>query len=145
MTEKTEKNLAYAFAAESKASVRNGAFARKADMENYPQIANSDQKLAAIITPAAKPSMPSSTFLLMVLKKKTSAAPNAVTNQVNNVAIRACNTVFSPTNQSTISRLLSFFKKSLEYVYTLWRPGARKNTQPGSSGKNSNGRRFNDL
>jgi rubrerythrin len=39
MTEKTEKNLAYAFAAESKAAVRNGAFARKADMENYPQIA----------------------------------------------------------------------------------------------------------
>ena len=35
MTEKTERNLAYAFAAESKASVRNEAFARKADMENY--------------------------------------------------------------------------------------------------------------
>ena len=39
MTKKTENNLAYAFAAESKASVRNEAFARKADMENYPQIA----------------------------------------------------------------------------------------------------------
>jgi len=39
MTEKTEKNLAYAFAAESKASVRNEAFARKADMEDYHQIA----------------------------------------------------------------------------------------------------------
>ncbi len=39
MTKKTENNLAYAFAAESKASVRNEAFARKADMENYHQIA----------------------------------------------------------------------------------------------------------
>jgi rubrerythrin len=38
MPEKTEKNLAYAFAAESKASVRNATFARKAEMEGYPQI-----------------------------------------------------------------------------------------------------------
>jgi rubrerythrin len=40
MAEKTEKNLAYAFAAESKASIRNEAFARKADMEDYAQIAS---------------------------------------------------------------------------------------------------------
>ena len=39
MTEKTEKNLALAFAAESKASVRNEVFAKKADHEGYPQIA----------------------------------------------------------------------------------------------------------
>ena len=39
MPEKTEKNLAYAFAAESKASIRNEAFARKADMEGFSQIA----------------------------------------------------------------------------------------------------------
>jgi rubrerythrin len=39
MTEKTEKNLALAFAAESKASVRNEVFAKKADQEGYPQIA----------------------------------------------------------------------------------------------------------
>jgi rubrerythrin len=39
MTEKTEKNLAYAFAAESKASVRNATFAKKAEMEGYTQIA----------------------------------------------------------------------------------------------------------
>ena len=39
MTEKTEKNLAYAFAAESKAAIRNEAFARKADAEGYTQIA----------------------------------------------------------------------------------------------------------
>ena len=40
MAEKTEKDLAYAFAAESKASIRNEAFARKADMEDYTQIAS---------------------------------------------------------------------------------------------------------
>ena len=39
MTAKTEKNLAYAFAAESKASARNEAFALKAAMEGYSQIA----------------------------------------------------------------------------------------------------------
>jgi rubrerythrin len=33
MSDKTQRNLAYAFAAESKASVRNDAFARKADAE----------------------------------------------------------------------------------------------------------------
>ena len=39
MKEKTERNLAQAFAAESKASVRNDAFARKADADGFPQIA----------------------------------------------------------------------------------------------------------
>jgi rubrerythrin len=39
MAEKTEKNLAYAFAAESKASARNEVFALKAEMEGYSQIA----------------------------------------------------------------------------------------------------------
>lgn len=39
MAEKTERNLGYAFAAESKASIRNAAFAKKADMDNYSQIA----------------------------------------------------------------------------------------------------------
>lgn len=38
MPDKTEKNLAYAFAAESKAAVRNEAFAMKADSEGYAQI-----------------------------------------------------------------------------------------------------------
>jgi rubrerythrin len=38
MGEKTENNLAYAFAAESKAAIRNEAFARKAEMEEYTQI-----------------------------------------------------------------------------------------------------------
>ena len=35
MGNKTEKNLAYAFAAESKAATRNEAFARKAEAEGY--------------------------------------------------------------------------------------------------------------
>jgi rubrerythrin len=38
MPDKTEKNLSYAFAAESKAAIRNEAFARKADSEGYAQI-----------------------------------------------------------------------------------------------------------
>jgi rubrerythrin len=38
MSEKTEKNLAYAFAAESKASARNAAFAQKAQHEGYARI-----------------------------------------------------------------------------------------------------------
>ncbi|MCP4681981.1 MAG: rubrerythrin family protein, partial [Desulfobacterales bacterium] len=39
MPQKTEKNLAYAFAAESKAAARNAVFAQKAESDNYPQIA----------------------------------------------------------------------------------------------------------
>ena len=39
MADKTEKNLAYAFAAESKASARNSAFAMRADKDGYKQIA----------------------------------------------------------------------------------------------------------
>jgi len=39
MAENTEKNLGYAFAAESKAAVRNDAFAKKAESDGYPQIA----------------------------------------------------------------------------------------------------------
>jgi hypothetical protein len=62
----------------------------------------SDQQLAAIITPAANPSMPSSNFLFMVLKKKTIPAPRAVTNQVNMVAVNACQIGLSPMNHSTI-------------------------------------------
>jgi len=53
---------------------------------------SSDQKLAAIMTPAANPSIESSTFLLIPLKKNTSAAPKAVTNQVNRVAKKALHT-----------------------------------------------------
>ena len=40
MADLTEKNLAYAFAAESKAAIRNEAFAKKAEAEGYTQIAH---------------------------------------------------------------------------------------------------------
>ena len=40
MPTKTEKNLVYAFAAESKAAARNAAFALKAELDGYPQIAH---------------------------------------------------------------------------------------------------------
>ena len=39
MTAKTEKNLAHAFAAESKAAARNAAFAQKAELEGHAQVA----------------------------------------------------------------------------------------------------------
>lgn len=45
----------------------------------------SDQKLAAIMTPAAKPSIVSKTQSLMVLKKSTKLEPTAVMNQVKSV------------------------------------------------------------
>ena len=53
---------------------------------------SNDQKLAAIITPEAKPSM---RFIILALgdrKKATVAAPSAVTAQVPRVAIRAQST-----------------------------------------------------
>ncbi len=50
---------------------------------------SSDQKLAAIITPAANPNIEFKIRLSIVLKKKTIDAPNAVTPQVNKVAISA--------------------------------------------------------
>ncbi len=51
--------------------------------------ARSDQKLAAIITPEANPSIESRTFLLTSRKKKTTPAPAAVRAQVPIVATRA--------------------------------------------------------
>ena len=48
--------------------------------------ASSDQKLAAIITPAAKPSMAFSRERLTLLVRKTVAAPAAVMPQVKMVA-----------------------------------------------------------
>lgn len=60
-----------------------------------------DQTLAAIMTPAAKPSMPSNNFWLIFLKKKTAAAPSAVTNQVKQVAKKACMIGFKLMNHST--------------------------------------------
>ena len=66
--------------------------------------ASSDQKLAAIITPAAKPSMASSTRRLMVLKTKTRPAPSAVTAQVNSVPARleGCGSVRTASRSTEI-------------------------------------------
>ena len=52
--------------------------------------ASNDQKLAAIITPAAKPSIPSRSFRLIDLKKNTIPAPAPVMNHVKQVARKAC-------------------------------------------------------
>ena len=61
---------------------------------------SSDQKLAAIITPAANPSIELSTLLLIDLKKNTMAAPKAVTPQVKSVAKSARSTGFISSNES---------------------------------------------
>ena len=65
-----------------------------------------DQKDAAIITPPAKPSMPSIQFLFTFLKNTTLTAPRAVNDQVNRVANNArvvyekfC-TAFTPLNSA---------------------------------------------
>ena len=72
--------------------------------------AKSDQKLAASITPAANPSImwaPNLDILLLV--KKTMAAPKAVINQVKLVPTRACNTGLS-------GRRLSIYRCNLKIV-----------------------------
>lgn len=51
--------------------------------------ASSDQKLAAIITPAAKPSIPSSSLRGTFLVPRTSDAPRAVIPQVKIPASKA--------------------------------------------------------
>src|SRR5688572_10360647 len=71
--------------------------------------ASNDQKLAAIITPAAKPSIPSKNLRLTCLKKKTRLAPNAVTNHVKQVARNACQIGFNPENHSIIITLKNLF------------------------------------
>ena len=60
------------------------------------------QKEAAVMTPAAKPSMVSSAFLFIVLKKNTSPAPSAVTPQVKSVARSACAVCGRARNHETI-------------------------------------------
>lgn len=62
--------------------------------------ARSDQKLAAIMTPAANPSRPSMTLCLIFLKKKTRDAPKAVAPQVKRVASKAWRKGDNPRSQS---------------------------------------------
>jgi hypothetical protein len=65
--------------------------------------ARSDQKEAAIITPAAKPSMPSRSLRLTVRKKKTQAAPAAVSSQVKRQAQKACSRTGSSAKASSMA------------------------------------------
>ena len=70
MGEKTEKNLALAFAAESKAAERNKAFAAKADQEGYAQIARLFRAVSAAESVHAR------RFLLLVRGKIGSTEEN---------------------------------------------------------------------
>ena len=63
--------------------------------------ASSDQKLAAIITPAANPSDKSSSRRWTDLVKKTTDAPRAVTPHVKSVANKACVTGEYPERKAS--------------------------------------------
>jgi hypothetical protein len=65
--------------------------------------ARSDQKLAAIMTPAANPSIASSTLRGTFFVPNTSAAPSAVSPHVNSVARSACTIGDRPERTSIIS------------------------------------------
>ncbi len=71
--------------------------------------ARSDQKLAAIMTPAAKPSIASRSFRGTFLVPNTRAAPSAVIPHVKSVAINACKTGVSPTKNSINSGSQRYF------------------------------------
>ena len=68
--------------------------------------ASKDQNEAAIITPALKPKIVLSTFLLTCLKKQTTNAPNAVIPHVNIVANNVCNTGSKLSNQANFYHLI---------------------------------------
>ena len=54
------------------------------------------------MTPAAKPSIASSTVLFIPRNRTTAAAPSAVTPQVKSVAMSACTVCGSARNQSVM-------------------------------------------
>jgi len=83
MPEKTEKNLAYAFAAESKAAIRNGAFSKKADVEGYSQIA----RLFRAVSEAE--SVHARRFLLLMRGKIGSTEENLETAFQNEIKANA--------------------------------------------------------
>jgi hypothetical protein len=70
--------------------------------------ASSDQKLAAIMTPEANPSMTFRTLWLISLKKNTNAAPRAVMAQVPSVARKARNTGFCMSSFISETYALTF-------------------------------------
>ena len=83
MSDKTNKNLAYAFAAESKAAVRNAAFANKADKEDLPQIA----KLFRAVSEAE--SIHARRFLMMMRGKIGSTEENLTVAFENEIKANA--------------------------------------------------------
>ena len=83
MTDKTEKNLAYAFAAESKAAARNAAFAAKADREELPQMA----KLFRAVSEAE--AVHARRFLMMMRGKIGSTEENLETAFENEIKANA--------------------------------------------------------
>lgn len=66
---------------------------------------SSDQKDAATMMPAAKPSIILSTLFLISLKKNTIPAPSAVINQVKQVDASARSTGFFIANKVSINYL----------------------------------------
>jgi hypothetical protein len=74
--------------------------------------ASSDQKLAAIMTPAANPSIASNSLRLTFLVPNTSAAPSAVIPHVNAVARSACTTGGSPAKASIIAEPLASVRRA---------------------------------
>ena len=83
MGEKTEKNLARAFAAESKASIRNTAFALKAEKEDFQAVANLFKAVAE------SESVHANRFLLLMRGKIGSTEENLKTAFENEIKANA--------------------------------------------------------
>ena len=83
MSKKTEKNLAYAFGAESKAAARNAVFAKKAEIEGYANIA----RLFRAVSDAE--SVHSRRFLMLMRGKIGSTEENLETAFENEIKANA--------------------------------------------------------
>ena len=83
MSKKTDKNLAYAFGAESKAAVRNAVFAKKAEAEGYIQAA----RLFRAVADAE--SVHSRRFLILMRGKIGSTEENLATAFENEIKANA--------------------------------------------------------
>ena len=79
MSDKTEKSLALAFAAESKAAARNATFAKKAEMDGYPQIARLFRAVAEAESVHAR------RYLMLMLGKIGSTEENLETAFQNEI------------------------------------------------------------
>ena len=83
MSDQTEKNLSYAFAAESKAAARNAVFAKKAEVEGYDQVA----RLFRAVSEAE--SVHSRRFLMLMRGKIGSTEENLTTAFENEIKANA--------------------------------------------------------